>query len=68
MGSCTYVASLSAPEVLSVETITIVASRASAFSLPEMELLVASAVVLALLAWVVLARMRQDRHSPAIQK
>jgi hypothetical protein len=51
-----------------VETITIVASRSSAFTLSEMELLVASAVVLALLAWVVLARMRHDRQSPAIQE
>ena len=68
MGSCAGVASPSAPEVLSVETITIVASRSSAFSLSEMELLVASGVVLALLAWVVLARLRHDRHSPAIQE
>lgn len=50
-----------------METITIVASRGSAFSLSEMELLVASAVVVALLAWVVVARMRHDRQSPAIQ-
>jgi hypothetical protein len=63
MGSCAGVASPSAPEVLSVETITIAASRGSALSLSEMELLIASGVVLALLAWVVLARMRRDRHS-----
>jgi hypothetical protein len=49
-----------------VEIITIAASRASAFSLPEMELLVASGVVVALLAWFVLARLRRDRPgSPA---
>jgi hypothetical protein len=51
-----------------VQTITIVASRGSAFSLSEMELVIASAVVVALLGWVVLARLRQDRQSPAIQK
>jgi hypothetical protein len=51
-----------------VETITIVASRSSAFSLSEMELLVASGVVVALLAWVVLARLRHDPQSPAIQE
>jgi hypothetical protein len=66
VGSCAGVASPSAPEVF-VETITIAASRSS-FSLPEMEMLVASAVVVALLAWAVLARMRRDRHSPAAQK
>jgi hypothetical protein len=47
-----------------VETITVAASRSSALSLPEMELLVASAVVVALLAWVVLMRVRRERHSP----
>jgi hypothetical protein len=61
------VASPSAPEVF-VETITIAASRSSSFSLPEMEMLVASAVVIALLAWAVFARMRRDRQSPAAQK
>ena len=63
MGSCAGVASPSAPEVLFVETITIAASRGSAFSLSEMELLVSSCVVVALLAWFVLARLRRDRHS-----
>jgi len=63
MGWCAGVGSLSAPEV-SVETITVAASRSSAFSLPEMELLVASAVVVVLLAWFVLARLRRDRQSP----
>ena len=47
-----------------METITVAASRSSAFSLPEMELLVASAVVVVLLAWFVLARLRRDRQSP----
>ncbi|MBV8910489.1 MAG: hypothetical protein JOZ89_06995 [Gammaproteobacteria bacterium] len=46
-----------------METITIAASRGSAFSLSEMELLVASGVVLALLAWIILARVRRDRQS-----
>ena len=50
-------------EVLSVETITIAAARGSAFSLSEMELLLASGVVVALLAWLVLARVRRDRSS-----
>ena len=50
-------------EVSSVETITIAASRGSAFSLSEMELLVASGVGLALLAWIILARVRRDRQS-----
>jgi hypothetical protein len=52
---------------MSVQTITIAASRSS-FSLPEMELMVATAVVVGLLAWAVLARVRRDRQSPATQK
>ena len=51
-----------------METITVAASRSSALSLPEMELLVASAVVVALLAWLVLARLRRDRQSATAQK
>jgi hypothetical protein len=47
-----------------VETITVAASRPSAFSLSETELLVGSAVVIVLLAWMVLARIRRDRHQP----
>lgn len=53
-------ASLSAPEVF-VETITIAASRGSAFSLWEMELLVATAVVVVALAWLVLGHVRRAR-------
>jgi hypothetical protein len=47
-----------------VETITVTASRSSAFSLSEMELMVGSAIVIAVLAWMVLSRMRRDRHEP----
>jgi hypothetical protein len=47
-----------------VETITVAASRSSAFSLSEMEMLVGSAVVIAVLAWMVLARVRRDRNQP----
>jgi hypothetical protein len=34
------------------------------FSLSEMELLVGSAMVVVVLAWMVLARMRRDRNVP----
>jgi hypothetical protein len=64
VGAC--VASPSAPEV-PVETITIAASRGGAFNLSEMELLVASGVVIALLAWAILARGRRERHSPPLR-
>jgi hypothetical protein len=47
-----------------VETITVAASRSSAFSLSEMEMLVGSAIVAALLVWMVLARLRRDRQPP----
>ena len=47
-----------------METITVAASRPSAFSLSEMELLVGSAIVIVVLAWMVLARIRRDRHHP----
>lgn len=47
-----------------METITVAASRSSALSLSEMEMLVGSAVVAALLVWMVLARIRRVRHSP----
>jgi hypothetical protein len=50
-----------------VETITVTASRSSGlFSLSEMELLVGSAMVVALLAWMVIARLRRDRHGPGV--
>jgi hypothetical protein len=34
------------------------------FSLSEMELLVGSAMVVVVLAWMVFSRMRRDRHDP----
>jgi hypothetical protein len=45
-----------------VETITVVASRPSTFSLSEMETLVGSALVIAVLVWMAFARMRRQRH------
>jgi predicted permease len=47
-----------------VETITVAASRSSAFSLSSMEMLLGSALVVALLAWLLLARFRRDRPRP----
>jgi hypothetical protein len=44
-----------------VETITVSATRTSTFSLSEMELLVGSAIVIGLLAWMLFTRMRRDR-------
>jgi uncharacterized membrane protein len=48
-----------------VETITVAATRSSVFSLSEMEVLVGSAVVLAVLVWMVLSRARRDRRPHA---
>jgi hypothetical protein len=42
-----------------VVTITVTAARSSAFGLSEMEMMIGSAVLVALLAWVVLARVRR---------
>ena len=47
-----------------METITVTASRGSMFSLSEMELLVGTAIVAVVLAWMVLSRMRRDRDDP----
>lgn len=48
-----------------METITVTAARGSnMFSLSEMELLVGSAMVVVVLAWMVVSRMRRDRHDP----
>lgn len=49
-----------------METITVSAARGGSglFSLSEMELLVGSAIVIAVLAWAVLSRVRRDRHGP----
>jgi hypothetical protein len=49
-----------------VQTITVVATRSSALSLSEMEMLVGSAIVIGALVWMVLARMRRDRHEPQV--
>jgi hypothetical protein len=49
-----------------VETITVSTTRSSAFSLSEMELMVGSAIVIVVLAWMVLSRMRRDRHQPQV--
>jgi hypothetical protein len=45
-----------------VETITVAASRGSAFTLSEAEMMVGSAIVIVVLAWMVLARLRRDRQ------
>ena len=48
-----------------METITVTAASGSGmFSLSEMELLVGSAMVVVVLAWVVLSHIRRDRHDP----
>jgi len=47
-----------------VETITVAATRSSAFSLSEMEMLIGSAIVVAVLVWMVLSRVRRDRNQP----
>jgi len=47
-----------------VQTITVVASRSGAFGLTETELLIGSAVVIALVAWTVLSRVKHFRGKP----
>ena len=48
-----------------METVTVAAARPSTFSLSEMELLVGSAVVIVVIAWMLLSRVRRDRqHQP----
>lgn len=42
--------------------ITVAASRPPAFSLSEMEMLVGSGLVIAVLAWMVLSRLRRQRQ------
>jgi hypothetical protein len=49
-----------------VQTITVVATRSSALSLSEMEMLVGSAIVIGVLVWMVLTRVRRDRHEPQV--
>jgi hypothetical protein len=46
-----------------VQTITVVASRSS-FGLTEMEMLIGSAIVIALVAWTVLSRVKHFRGKP----
>lgn len=52
-----------------MEPVIITASRASAFNLSEMAMLVGSVIVIALLAWMVFSRVRrahdhqQQRHA-----
>ncbi len=48
-----------------METITIAATHSSGFGLSEMEMLVGSAIVLAVLVWMVLSRARRDRRPSA---
>lgn len=47
-----------------METVVVTASRTSAFNLSEMEILVGSVIVIALLAWMVLVRGRRGSHQP----
>jgi Tfp pilus assembly protein FimT len=46
-----------------VEPIVVTATRTGAFGFSETELLIGSAVVIAVLAWMVVARMRRG-HQP----
>lgn len=52
-----------APGRCVVQTITVVASR-SGFGLTEMEMLIGSAIVIALVAWTVVSRVRHFRGKP----
>ncbi len=48
-----------------METITVTAARTSGpLSLSEMELLVGSALVIGMLAWMVFTRVRRDHKDP----
>jgi hypothetical protein len=47
-----------------VQTITVTAARSSALSLSEMELLVGSAIVIGVVVWMVLSKMRRDHNEP----
>jgi uncharacterized membrane-anchored protein len=47
-----------------VETVTIAASRSSSLGVSETQLLVGSVVLIVVLAWMLLARIRRDRHEP----
>ena len=47
-----------------METITVAASRSSAFSMSDMGMLVGSSIVIVVLAWMVLARVKRSRNEP----
>ena len=47
-----------------METVVVTASRTSAMNLSEMEVLVGSVILVALLAWMVLSRARRGSHQP----
>ena len=47
-----------------MQTITVVASRSGAFGLTETEMLIGSAIVIALVAWTVLSRVKHLRGKP----
>lgn len=47
-----------------MQTITVVASRTGGFGLTETEMLIGSAIVIALIAWTVLSRVRHFRGKP----
>ena len=47
-----------------METITVAATRSSAFGVSEMEMLIGSAIVVAVLVWMVLSRVRRNRNQP----
>lgn len=47
-----------------METVVVTASRTSAFNLSEMEILVGSVIVIAVLAWMLIARGRRGSHQP----
>ncbi len=49
-----------------VQTITITAARSSALSLSEMEMLVGSAIVIGVLVWMVLSKIRRDHNEPQV--
>jgi len=47
-----------------VPTITVVASRTGVFGISDVELLIGSALVIALIGWTVLSRVRHFRGKP----
>ncbi|HUL46634.1 MAG TPA: hypothetical protein VLV25_06020 [Steroidobacteraceae bacterium] len=47
-----------------MQTITVVASRTGGFGLTETEMLIGSAIVIALVAWTVLSRVKHFRGKP----